>query len=105
MLLARIARTDALRHVRRAREAGTSWADLAAAVDAEDGQAALDWAAGPHGDAISLRADRYVLWRCPACDQLVRDYGPDAGHPTRPRPANATAAPGTPPRSPRGAAS
>ena len=75
--------------IRRSREAGQSWAELAVplrsvldlpedAAPYEAGTAAFDWAAGPARRAFD---DRYVIWRCPSCERLVSDYGPDAGSP------------------------
>ena len=75
--------------IRRSREAGQSWAELAVPLrpvldlpeDAppyEAGTAAFDWAAGPPRGSFD---DRYVIWRCPPCGGLVTDYGPGAGSP------------------------
>jgi hypothetical protein len=75
--------------IRRSREAGQSWAELAVPLrpvldlpeDAppyEAGTAAFDWAAGPPRRTVD---DRYVIWRCPSCGRLVSDYGPGAGTP------------------------
>ena len=78
LLLARLLTGEARRQVRRAREAGLSWAELAPAVDAEDAASAYEWSAGP----TSARWDaRSVVWRCPTCGQLVTDRGPSDGHP------------------------
>lgn len=78
-LLSRMFITQARRQVRRAREAGVSWADLAPALDMEDGQAAFEWATGG-GIADQWRRSA-VTWRCPACGGLVGDYGPYESHP------------------------
>jgi hypothetical protein len=79
LLLSRLAERDARRHVRRAREAGVTWADLAPAVDAENAEAAYDWAAGASSDPWRSPT---VLWRCPSCGELVTDHGPYESHPT-----------------------
>ena len=84
-----VARRETRTQIRRAREAGQTWTELAAPLrpvldlpeDAppyEAGTAAFDWAAGP---ARSMFDDRYVIWRCPDCEALVTDHGPDAGGP------------------------
>ena len=75
--LSRLFEREARRQVRRAREAGMSWAELAPAVDAEDGPAAYEWATGPD----RYRATRPFVWRCPACAEMVTDRGPCNGHP------------------------
>ena len=83
--------------IRRSREAGQSWAELAVPLrpvldlpeDAppyEAAMAAFDWAAGPARGSFD---DRYVIWRCPACGGLVTDYGPDAGTPEDSEPGHA----------------
>lgn len=75
--------------IRRSREAGQSWAELAVplrpVLDVPESApldgaatAAFGWAAGP---ARRMFDDRYVSWRCPACGGLVTDHGPDAGSP------------------------
>lgn len=75
--------------IRRSREAGQSWAELAVplrpVLDLPDGAppydagaAAFCWAAGPGRRAFD---DRYLTWRCRDCGALVTDYGPDAGSP------------------------
>lgn len=78
LLLSRLFTGEARRQVRRAREAGVSWASLAPAVDAEDAEAAYEWAVGPGGSRWDARS---VLWRCPSCAELVTDWGPYNGHP------------------------
>ena len=78
LLLARMLSGEARRQVRRAREVGLSWAELAPAVDAEDAVSAYEWAAGPGSSRWDVRS---VVWRCPTCRQLVTDRGPYDGHP------------------------
>jgi hypothetical protein len=78
VLLSRLFSAEARRQVRRAREAGVSWADLAPVLDAEDGQAAFEWATGGAEDSWRRAA---VTYRCPSCGGLVSDYGPYENHP------------------------
>lgn len=78
LLLARHATTTARRQVRRAREAGLSWADIAPVLDAEDGQAAYEWATGGVEDHWRRSS---VTYRCPSCAELIADYGPYENHP------------------------
>lgn len=78
LLLSRLFTGEARRQVRRAREAGMSWAELAPAVDAADGEAAYEWAVGPDSSRWDARS---FVWRCPSCGALVTDWGPYNGHP------------------------
>lgn len=78
LLLSRLFTAEARRQVRRAREAGVSWADLAPALDMEDGEAAFEWATGGVEDQWRRSS---VPYRCPACAELIADYGPYENHP------------------------
>ena len=97
LALWRVARGETRRQLRRVRETGGSWADLAVMLrpvldlpdDApayERAAAAFEWAAGPRRGLLD---DRYVVWRCPACGGLVTDHGPDAGPPADREPGHA----------------
>jgi hypothetical protein len=78
LLLSRLFTGEARRQVRRAREAGLSWAELAPVLDVGDGEAAFEWAAGATDDRWRRSS---VTWRCPTCGELVSDYGPYESHP------------------------
>lgn len=70
---------------KKARGAGTPWRELVAplGIDTSD-----EWTDGPK-DAFRLVAGPpsmahdpiYAHWTCASCGQLIRDSGPDAGHP------------------------
>jgi hypothetical protein len=78
VLLSRLFTGEAGRQIRRGREAGLSWAELAVLVDAADGEAAFEFAIGP-GDDRWYRPS--FTWRCPACAELISDHGPYESHP------------------------
>lgn len=82
-------------YITRARQDGLSWQQVGRALGLpgadEWGQtaagAAFAYAAEPRR---SQRFDRLSFaWMCPACREVVVDYGPDAGHPEDCEPGHA----------------
>lgn len=78
LLLSRLFTDQARRQIRRAREAGVSWAGLAPVLGMDDGEAAFEWATGGVEDRWRRSS---VPYRCPACAELICDYGPYENHP------------------------
>ena len=91
--LSQRARSEVATHVRRAREAGHSWDEVAQTLDMEpDGgrtvaETTYERFAGSPA-SWSLRGPSFV-WRCPACDQLIADRGPYESHPEDNQPGHA----------------
>jgi len=91
------ARRELNGYIRQAREHGISWrkigdllglADDAKAQDVSAADLAFDLAAGPRNDCSW--SERYMLWRCRDCAELINDYGPEA----YPEPGRNSHAPG-----------
>ncbi len=77
-------RRMACEYVRRAREDGHSWPDVAAALgldgSAGDGRSAAEAAYDQVAGQPGFRP-RAFAWTCPACRSTVVDRGPEAGCP------------------------
>lgn len=76
-------------YMRLAREDGATWTQIGQALglDGEAGQRAYDRAVGDGQPGWSY--DRSFAWRCPDCDGLVLDAGPDGGSPQAAEPGHA----------------
>ena len=75
-------------HIRRAREAGESWAAVGEMLGfgpiAAEGPGTLaelgfDYAAGPRTIDPWLPAPPMFVWDCPGCGQRIADHGPAKG--------------------------
>jgi hypothetical protein len=91
--LAQRARSEVATHVRRAREAGLSWDEIAQTLNMEpDGgrtvaETTYERFAGSPAH-WSLHGPSFT-WRCPACGQLIGDRGPYESHPEDNQPGHA----------------
>jgi hypothetical protein len=92
---------DAVRHkihgyIKRAREDGLTWRQIGQALRldraAEERGVPLDDAAFGYAAGADRARPFETLsfgWTCPSCGGLVRDHGPDAGHPEDSEPGHA----------------